>query len=106
MMFQISFHTDTVCQRARKKLKSINGSYYCIMILHLDLDSFFASADLTRNVDLIGKPVDENLNVIGHLSQRTMLVRGQNNRDVWGHDTDRMAVVAAEAVPEPVEKPP
>ena len=57
MMFQISFHTDTVCQRARKKLKSINGSYYCIMILHLDLDSFFASAERTRNVDLIGKPV-------------------------------------------------
>jgi len=27
------------------------------MILHLDLDSFFASAERTRNVDLIGKPL-------------------------------------------------
>ena len=27
------------------------------MILHLDLDSFFASAERTRNVDLIGRPL-------------------------------------------------
>ncbi|MEA1920506.1 MAG: DNA polymerase IV [Campylobacterota bacterium] len=27
------------------------------MILHLDLDSFFASAERTRNIDLVGKPL-------------------------------------------------
>jgi hypothetical protein len=28
-----------------------------------------------------------------------MLIRGQNNRDVWGHDADRMATVVTDAVP-------
>jgi hypothetical protein len=50
-------------------------------------------------VDVIGRPADENLKVVGHLRQRTMLVRGQNNRDVWGHDADRMAAVVAEEMP-------
>ena len=35
--------------------------------------------------------------------QRTMLVRGQNNRDVWGHDADRMAVAVTEEVPFEIE---
>jgi hypothetical protein len=44
--------------------------------------------------------VDENLkDILGHLSQRTMLVRGQNNRDVWGHDADRMALAVTDPVP-------
>jgi len=49
--------------------------------------------------DVIGRPVDEKVKVVGHLLQRTMLVRGQNNRDVWGHDAERMAAVVAEEVP-------
>jgi hypothetical protein len=28
-----------------------------------------------------------------------MLVRGQNNRDVWGHDSERMAIAVTDAVP-------
>lgn len=50
-------------------------------------------------VDVIGRPADENVKVVGHLRQRTMLVRGQNNRDVWGHDADRMAAVVADEMP-------
>lgn len=50
-------------------------------------------------VDVIGRPADENVKLVGHLRQRTMLVRGQNNRDVWGHDADRMAAVVAEEMP-------
>ena len=53
--------------------------------------------------DLVGRPVDEKIGVVGHLKQRTMLVRGQNNRDVWGHDADRMAVVVAEESPFSIE---
>ena len=45
-------------------------------------------------VDIVGKPADANLPIVGHLQQRTMLVRGQNNIDVWGHDAERMATVA------------
>ena len=44
-------------------------------------------------VDIIGKPADPKLDVVGQLDQRTMLVRGQNNIDVWGHNADRMATV-------------
>jgi hypothetical protein len=49
--------------------------------------------------DIVGKPVDANLKVVGHLNQRTGLVRGQNNIDVWGHDAQRMAVSLADEIP-------
>ena len=61
-----------------------------------------AAADAPKDgalVDLIGRPVDQNVAVVGHLQQRTMLVRGQNNIDVWGHDADRMAVAVTEESP-------
>lgn len=63
---------------------------------------FSAAADATPAgslVDVVGKPADANLPVVGHLRQRTMLVRGQNNVDVWGHDAERMATVLAEEIP-------
>jgi len=49
-------------------------------------------------VDVIGKPADAALPIVGHLNQRTMLVRGQNNIDVWGHNADRMATVVSEDI--------
>ncbi len=63
---------------------------------------FSATADAAPAgalVDIVGKPVDANLPIVGHLNQRTMLVRGQNNIDVWGHDADRMATVLTEEIP-------
>jgi len=63
---------------------------------------FSAAADAAPAgslVDIVGKPVDANLPIVGHLNQRTMLVRGQNNIDVWGHDADRMATVLTEEIP-------
>jgi hypothetical protein len=55
-------------------------------------------------VDIVGKPADPNLQqVAGHLKQRSMLVRGQNNTDVWGHDADRMAVSLSEEIPFRIE---
>ena len=50
-------------------------------------------------VGITGKPTDPKLSVVGKLDQRTMLVRGQNNVDVWGHNADRMATVIAEKIP-------
>jgi hypothetical protein len=67
---------------------------------------FTAAADAPPAGSLaqvIGRPADENIGVVGQLSQRTMLVRGQNNRDVWGHTADRMAAVVTEAVPFEIE---
>ncbi len=67
---------------------------------------FSASDEATPSgalVDLIGRPVDQNVKVVGHLQQRTMLVRGQNNRDVWGHDAHRMAVAVTEESPFQIE---
>ncbi len=53
---------------------------------------------------VIGHPVDEkNKDVVGQLGQRTMLVRGQNNRDVWGHDADRMAAAVTDEAPFEIE---
>jgi len=52
------------------------------------------AGSLTPVVGRCAKP-----EVTGGLDQRTMLVRGQNNRDVWGHNTDRMAVAVAEEAP-------
>lgn len=53
--------------------------------------------------DLVGKSLDANLPLEGHLLQRTMLVRGQNNRDVYGHDADRMAVAITQEIPFKIE---
>ena len=52
---------------------------------------------------MVGRPVDANLKFAGHLAQRTMLVRGDNNRDVWGHDADRMAAAVIEELPFQIE---
>lgn len=54
-------------------------------------------------VDVVAKPTNEAIKVEGHVLQRTMLVRGQNNRDVWGHDSDRMSVAVVEKVPYKLE---
>ncbi|HBE69331.1 MAG TPA: serine protease [Planctomycetaceae bacterium] len=39
----------------------------------------------------------------GGVAQRTMLVRGQNNRDMWGHDANRLAVSVGQAHPFSIE---
>jgi len=54
-------------------------------------------------VGIRGRTTDPKQNVAGHLDQRTMLVRGQNNVDVWGHNADRMATVLTEAIPYSLE---
>ncbi|QDV22842.1 PPC domain-containing protein [Aureliella helgolandensis] len=48
---------------------------------------------------LIAEPLAEGASVRGTLNQRTMLVRGQNNRDMWGHDSDRLALAVTRALP-------
>jgi len=47
-------------------------------------------------VDVVGRPVDENLNIVGHLLQNTSLVRGRNNIRVWDHQTERLAMAVTE----------
>lgn len=53
--------------------------------------------------DVIGRTTDPNQKIEGRLFQRTMLVRGQNNRDVYGHDAYRMAVTLGVEVPFKIE---
>ncbi|MGY8769686.1 MAG: PPC domain-containing protein [Pirellulales bacterium] len=50
-------------------------------------------------VELKGQPVDSNIQVAGNLDQRTMLVRGGNNREMWGHSSQRMVTTVTEKVP-------
>lgn len=49
--------------------------------------------------ELLGKPVDANIPIVGHLRQQTGLVRGQNQIVVWEHMADRMAAVIADEIP-------
>ncbi len=59
-----------------------------------------ADAKLSGSLaDLVGRSVEGNLSVEGHLRQRTSLVRGANNREMWNHYTERMAVAVAEKAP-------
>ncbi len=63
---------------------------------------FTAAADAAPAgalVDVVGRTTDPALVLEGHLNQRCMLVRGQNNIDVWGHDAQRMAAVLSDEIP-------
>jgi hypothetical protein len=46
--------------------------------------------------DLVGRAAEGNPPVVGHLRQRTSLVRGANNCEVWNHLTERMAVAVTQ----------
>jgi hypothetical protein len=54
-------------------------------------------------VDVIGRTTVGSARLEGHLRQRTSLVRGQNNREVWNQYTDRMAAAVTEAAPATIE---
>ena len=67
---------------------------------------FTAAADAPLNgtlAQVIGRPADASIPVVGQLDQRTMLVRGQNNVEVWSHTADRMAAAVTEAAPFEIE---
>ena len=53
--------------------------------------------------DVLARTTDPNNKVEGRLKQRCMLVRGQNNIDVYGHDAYRMATALAAEVPFKIE---
>jgi hypothetical protein len=36
--------------------------------------------------------------LVGHMNQRTQLIRGQNNRDVWGVNSDKLAVAVLDEI--------
>jgi hypothetical protein len=54
-------------------------------------------------VDVVGSHKEGTRTIEGHLSQRTSLIRGDNNREVWNHYTDRMATAVTDPVPFHVE---
>ncbi len=54
-------------------------------------------------VDVVGRPVDENLKIEGHLKQRTSLVRGQNNVEMWNQYSERLATAVTNEVPYSIE---
>ncbi len=64
---------------------------------------FTAAADAPLNgtlTEVLARFVEEDKQqYVGRLEQRTMLVRGQNNVDVWGHNSDRMAAAAIDEAP-------
>ncbi len=54
-------------------------------------------------VDIVGRPVDENLKIEGHLRQRTSLIRGQNNVEMWNQYSDRLAAAVTNEAPYTIE---
>jgi hypothetical protein len=54
-------------------------------------------------VSLIGETPANGPGIKGGFEQRTMLVRGQNNIDMWGHHADRMAVAVTKQIPFDIE---
>jgi hypothetical protein len=54
-------------------------------------------------VDVIGRHKEGDRTVEGRLVQRSMLIRGDNNRDVWNYVGSRMATAVTEAVPFHIE---
>jgi hypothetical protein len=48
---------------------------------------------------LVGRHVEGSRTIEGRLRQRTSLVRGANNREVWNHYTERMATAVTQPVP-------
>ncbi|MEX2113597.1 MAG: PPC domain-containing protein [Pirellulales bacterium] len=54
-------------------------------------------------VDVVGRPDDANLALEGHLRQRTSLIRGQNNIEVWNQYADRLATAVVDEAPYSIE---
>jgi hypothetical protein len=54
-------------------------------------------------VDVIGRPTDGKTNVVGHMEQKTLLVRGNNNRPVWTYSCLYMATAVTQKVPYKIE---
>lgn len=75
-----------------------NASYIPLLIK--------ASADAqpdARLTPLIAESPIDGAGVSGTLAQRTMLVRGRNNRDMWGHDSNRLALAVTSELPFRIE---
>jgi hypothetical protein len=49
--------------------------------------------------DVVGRHTEGSRTIEGRLIQKTMLVRGDNNREVWNYLGNRMAVAVTEPVP-------
>ncbi len=66
------------------------------MMLHAAPDTAVGAklVDLTATLPLTPEQV-----LTGHLEQRAMIVRGQNNVDVWGHNSNRLAISVADPAP-------
>jgi hypothetical protein len=54
-------------------------------------------------VEVVGRHKEGQRTIEGRLVQKTILVRGDNNRDVWNYAGNRMAVAVTEPVPFHVE---
>jgi Bacterial pre-peptidase C-terminal domain len=53
--------------------------------------------------EIMVKPEDANVALLGQLHQRTMLVRGQNNQEFWGYSANRFASVVTDEIPFRIE---
>ncbi len=59
--------------------------------------------NLGKLVDLSARIKTDKAEVVGHMDQRTQIIRGQNNRDVWGINSEKLAVTINEPVPFDIE---
>lgn len=69
---------------------------------------FMLRADADAPVDasltaIRAHTIGNDLNIVGNIHQRTMLVRGQNNVDMWGHNANRASLAVCEECPFDIE---
>lgn len=84
-------HSDTICPPDLGTMQ---------MIFRADA----GAPNIGKLVDLAASiTVSPEKTIIGHLNQRTQLLRGQNNVDVWGRFDDRLAVAIVDPVPFDIE---
>jgi hypothetical protein len=66
------------------------------LIFEAALDAPLAGALVELRPELQLTPESK---INGQLEQRSQIIRGQNNRDVWGHDSNRLGLAVVDEVP-------
>lgn len=96
----VTFDIGNLPAGVRAEIFPIPGSFdRAPVIFHVEDGAALAGGLAT----IPGKWTDGTTTVEGKLLQRSILIRGQNDRDMWGYDSDRFAFVVAEKLPYKIE---
>jgi hypothetical protein len=82
-----------------KAVVAENSNHVQLMLrAKTDAPSFGKLVDLSARIKN-----GDNTELIGHMDQRSQIIRGLNNRDVWGLNSDKLAVAILDPLPFDIE---